>query len=59
MGMDPKDSVKIPEDYGGGYLATPGMPHQLHCLVSVFSTDIKHIDISNSCSEYKLTQLLL
>ena len=28
------DHVKIPKEYGGGYLMELEMSHQLHCLVS-------------------------
>ena len=29
------DSIKVPEEYGGGYMATLEVTHQLHCLVSL------------------------
>lgn len=28
-----KDSVKLPDEYGGGYMASLEVNHQLHCLV--------------------------
>ena len=29
------DSVQIPSEYGGGYMATLEFTHQLHCVVSL------------------------
>lgn len=29
-----KDAVRVPEEFGGGYMATLEITHQLHCLVS-------------------------
>ena len=28
------DSIRIPKELGGGYMASPEIYHQLHCLVS-------------------------
>ena len=28
------DAVRIPDDYGGGFMASVEVNHQLHCLVS-------------------------
>ncbi|KAF2636004.1 hypothetical protein P280DRAFT_473412 [Massarina eburnea CBS 473.64] len=32
MGWDPADGVKVPEEYGGGYMAYPEVTHMLHCV---------------------------
>lgn len=32
-----KDAVKIPSEYGGGYMASLEVNHQLHCMVSAVS----------------------
>ena len=30
------DAVRIPDDYGGGFMVSVEVHHQLHCLVSYF-----------------------
>lgn len=36
-GFDPQKSTRLPEEYGGGYLVTIEVNHQLHCLVSTYT----------------------
>jgi len=32
LGKDPEIVIKLPKDFGGGYMASVELPHQLHCL---------------------------
>ncbi|KAL1610711.1 hypothetical protein SLS60_002381 [Paraconiothyrium brasiliense] len=32
MGWDPSDGVRVPDEYGGGYMAYPEVTHMLHCV---------------------------
>ena len=34
------DAVRIPEDYGGGFMVSVEVHHQLHCLVSCCDCDL-------------------
>lgn len=36
MGKSPEECVQLPENLGGGYMATIEVFHQLHCLVRLF-----------------------